>query len=63
MASKVYIICRKCGSDDIKFIIDDPCPDDPLGFVSISCNDCSELTAINEWAEFNNKKVVDRRKR
>lgn len=63
MASKVYIICRKCGSDEIDFHISNECPDDPTGFVSMVCSDCGELTSIGEWAEFNKRKVEDKRKK
>lgn len=63
MANKLYIICRKCGSDSVDIHIDDECPDDPTGFVTFRCTECAELTSIGEWAEFNNRKVVDNRER
>ena len=62
MAKKVHIICGKCGSDEVNFVIDQPCPDDPQNFVSIRCSNCNELTGIAEWSEFNKRELLDRRK-
>lgn len=54
MASKVHIICAKCGSDDIHFRIEKPTyPEDGEIGVSIICEDCGELTGVDEWNEFN----------
>lgn len=57
MAKKVHIICGKCGSDDIIFIINNPCIDNPYEVASIYCKNCSELTGICEWSEANNKEL------
>lgn len=51
MGKKVHIICAKCGSTNVYFDIDEPSEED-CG-VSICCDDCGELTGIEEWNEFN----------
>lgn len=54
MASKVHIICAKCGSDkDVHFNIKKQTFDDEG--VSIVCDNCGELTGVAEWNEHNNK--------
>lgn len=58
MASKVHMICAKCGSDEMYFDIEKRenhvyyDPDDGVG-VFIVCTNCSELTGVEEWNEFN----------
>jgi protein-arginine kinase activator protein McsA len=54
MGLKLHIICAKCGSDDIHFQIIDRDVDELSG-VYIICENCSELTSVEEWNEFNNK--------
>ncbi|VOH55644.1 hypothetical protein MIJ3_00328 [Pseudomonas phage vB_PaeM_MIJ3] len=61
MANKLHIICAKCGSTLINIKIPKVCADDPLNVVYFSCENCKELTGIYEWAETNNRKVVDDR--
>lgn len=51
MVQKAYIICQKCGSDEMEFIIDPP--DQESCGVYLSCHNCSELTSVEEWNEFN----------
>ena len=51
MAQKAYIICQKCGSDEMEFIIDPP--DQESCGVYLSCHNCAELTSVEEWNEFN----------
>lgn len=51
MAQKVYIICQKCGSDEMEFLIDPP--DQESCGVYLTCYNCSELTSVEEWNEFN----------
>ncbi len=58
MAKKVHIICAKCGSDDIAFKIEPPNENDENCGVYITCQDCGELTGVEEWNEFNAKKTA-----
>ncbi|EPW7183794.1 hypothetical protein ACWO18_005164, partial [Klebsiella pneumoniae] len=51
MGKKVHIICGKCGSDEMNFVINEHCPDDPQNVASMSCSNCCELTGIAEWSE------------
>lgn len=37
MGKKVHIICGKCGSDEMNFVINGHCPDDPQNVASMSC--------------------------
>lgn len=62
MAKKVHIICGKCGSDEVNFVVNEVCPDDPQNVASIKCSNCSELTGISEWSEFNKRDLIDNRK-
>ena len=61
MSRKAHIICAKCGSLRMDFVINEPCPDDPLNVASLRCADCGELTGIAEWTEANNRDLYDRR--
>lgn len=61
-APKVHLICDKCKSTEMNFVIRDPCPDDPLNFISIQCAQCAELTGIDEWSQFNKRELFDFRK-
>ncbi len=51
MAQKAYIICQKCGSDEMEFLIDPP-EQESCG-VYLTCHNCAELTSVEEWNEFN----------
>lgn len=62
MSKKLHIICEKCGSPEVRFVINEPCADDPLNVASVSCMDCGELTGIAEWSEFNGRELIDNRK-
>lgn len=56
MGKKAHIICAKCGSDNVYFDIDEgetPEGEEYNSNVSICCNNCAELTGIEEWNEFN----------
>lgn len=56
MALKVYMICAKCGSDEMHFKIEKPeYPEDGEIGVCIICENCAELTGVDEWNEFNGK--------
>lgn len=57
MGKKVHIICGKCGSDEMNFVINEHCPDDPQNVASMSCSNCCELTGIAEWSEFNGREL------
>ena len=54
---KAYIICQKCGSDEMYFKIDE----NPIQWegepyncgVDLCCTNCGELTSIEEWNEYN----------
>lgn len=59
MGLKLHIICAKCGSDEVNFVINAPCPDNPDDVASIRCSGCSELTGIGEWSEFNERELVN----
>lgn len=61
MGKKLHIICGKCGSDEINFVINKPCPDDHENVASMSCSNCAELTGISEWSEFNHREIIDNR--
>lgn len=61
LSRKVHIICGKCGSLALNFVINEPCPDDPQNVVSLRCENCGELTGIQEWSEWNNREIHDRR--
>lgn len=61
MAKKVHMICGKCGSDEVNFVLNKACRDNPQNVASIRCNNCSELTGIAEWSEFNGRELVDNR--
>lgn len=63
MGKKVHIICGKCGSDEVNFVINDHDDDDPQNVASIYCSNCSELTGISEWSEFNKRDIQDCRKK
>jgi uncharacterized Zn finger protein len=62
MGKKLHIICETCGSDDVKFVINEPCADASLNVASVSCSDCGELTGIAEWSDFNGRELIDKRK-
>jgi protein-arginine kinase activator protein McsA len=53
MGSKAHIICAKCGSDEMHFRIEKQTHDD-IGTCLI-CENCAELTGLDEWNEFNGK--------
>lgn len=57
MGKKVHIICGKCGSDEMNFVINGHCPDHPQNVASMSCSNCCELTGIAEWSEFNGREL------
>ncbi|EDJ7509971.1 hypothetical protein CHL00_23210 [Salmonella enterica subsp. enterica serovar Newport] len=57
MGKKVHIICGKCGSDEMNFVINEHCPDDLQNVASMSCSNCCELTGIAEWSEFNGREL------
>jgi hypothetical protein len=61
MGKKLHIICGKCGSDEVNFVLSRQCPDDPMNLVHIVCSNCRELTGIAEWSEFNGRELIDRR--
>lgn len=61
MCKKVHIICAKCGSAEVNFKLNVPCPDNPQNLVSISCSACGELTGVVEWSEFNSRPLIDSR--
>jgi len=50
MPIPVHLICGRCGSLDVEFVIGKH--DEESCGVNISCNNCSELTSVetvNEW--------------
>ncbi|ENM5223827.1 hypothetical protein AB7124_004969 [Pseudomonas aeruginosa] len=60
--NKLYIICAKCGSNRINIRIPrEVCPDNPQAVAHFICEDCGELTGVNEWAEHNDRRLIDMR--
>lgn len=47
----VYIICAKCGSDDVKFKIHEPNDHNIRAGVYLFCTECGELTSVEEINE------------
>ena len=55
MPKPLYIICAKCGSDTVSFLITTPSKleRDNCGCgVYITCNDCGKLTGVEEYNEW-----------
>lgn len=51
----VYIICAKCGSDDMLFINQELEPEekeDCGSGICITCNECGTMTSIEEYNEY-----------
>ncbi|MDV5417828.1 hypothetical protein [Klebsiella pneumoniae] len=57
MGKKVHIICGKCGSDEMNFVINGHCRTRSQNVASMSCSNCCELTGIAEWSEFNGREL------
>lgn len=62
MGKKLHIICAKCGSDEVDIELVDATEDAPQSVMHFVCSNCKELTGVDEWAEFNQRTVRDRRK-
>lgn len=52
MGRLVNITCAKCDSDKVFFCIRGPLSNGNTG-VSVKCNNCGELTSVEEWNEHN----------
>ena len=53
----VYIICAKCGSDDILFINQEYTPEEQKdpdygSGICMVCSDCSTMTSVEEFNEY-----------
>jgi uncharacterized Zn finger protein len=58
MVKSLYIICAKCGSDEIRFNLDKPVKPEGEDWdrgVSIRCQDCGELTSPEEYNDWMNR--------